>query len=459
MNQRWTLHVENFARIKEANIEISPLICFIGDNNSGKSYMMSLLWGLLVFDDVLYENPILDIPEFIECKKWITNHVGKTIVIDKKTENLYLNFFNKLLELRKNELTKRIFNNKIEIGKIEILKFKRFQKMKVQIKKSIKKAQLGHSINFSFSDDTLAKDKFIIEFPTNNKNLDLDAYIWHATFFITWNLLMFGITKIFPAEEKDFSTVYLPASRTGLLLTYKQIASKSIDMLYSNQSEDKYFKEKLTAPYVQFLQLLINLENPIVPKNEKKENLINFLNQKIVKGTITVKDDGRVICYKSDDMSYEIPMSITSSVVTEIASFLLLLKTKIPVKLIVIEEPEAHLHPALQKKIAQLLIRFVHSGIPIWITTHSETILQHFNNMIKLNNRSEQDREDLLEKFHYTKDDLLNPNEINLYQFTREEKQTLIDPLKSDKYGFVVPSFNKAIDELTQEIFAFQEED
>ena len=136
-----------------------------------------------------------------------------------------------------------------------------------------------------------------------------------------------------------------------------------------------------------------------------------------------------------------------------------MLKTKIPVKLILIEEPEAHLHPALQKKIAQLLIRFVHSGIPIWITTHSETILQHFNNMIKLYNRSEQDREDLLERFHYTKDDLLSPDEINLYQFTREEKQTLIEPLKSGKYGFVVPSFNKAIDELTQEIFAFQEED
>lgn len=35
MNQRWTLHVENFARVESADIEISPLLCFIGDNNSG----------------------------------------------------------------------------------------------------------------------------------------------------------------------------------------------------------------------------------------------------------------------------------------------------------------------------------------------------------------------------------------------------------------------------------------
>ena len=116
-------------------------------------------------------------------------------------------------------------------------------------------------------------------------------------------------------------------------------------------------------------------------------------------------------------------------------------------------------NPALQKKIAQLLIRFVHSGIPIWITTHSDTILQHFNNMIKLNNRSEQERNELLKQFNYTEEDLLNPDEVNLFQFTREDKQTTIKLLKSGKYGFVAPSFNKAIDELTQEIFAFQEDD
>ena len=152
----------------------------------------------------------------------------------------------------------------------------------------------------------------------------------------------------------------------------------------------------------------------------------------------------------------ELPMSITSSVVTEISPFLLMLNTKVLFRLLIIEEPEAHLHPALQKKIAQLLIKFVHNGIPIWITTHSDTILQHFNNMIKLNNRLKQDRDKLLKQYNYTKNDLLSPDEINLYQFTREDTHTTIKSLESEKYGFVVPSFNKAIDELMQEIFAFQ---
>lgn len=45
MDQRWTLHVENIGKVLAADIQIAPLICFVGDNNSGKSYIMTLLWG------------------------------------------------------------------------------------------------------------------------------------------------------------------------------------------------------------------------------------------------------------------------------------------------------------------------------------------------------------------------------------------------------------------------------
>ena len=34
-----TLYVKNFAKIKEAEIELAPFTLFVGDNNSGKSYL------------------------------------------------------------------------------------------------------------------------------------------------------------------------------------------------------------------------------------------------------------------------------------------------------------------------------------------------------------------------------------------------------------------------------------
>ena len=44
---RWSVHVKHFGKIKEAVVEAAPMTFFLGDNNSGKSYMMTLLYGLL----------------------------------------------------------------------------------------------------------------------------------------------------------------------------------------------------------------------------------------------------------------------------------------------------------------------------------------------------------------------------------------------------------------------------
>ena len=62
----------------------------------------------------------------------------------------------------------------------------------------------------------------------------------------------------------------------------------------------------------------------------------------------------------------------------------MVLKSGINFKAMIIEEPEAHLHPELQQKMARLIINMMNLGIPVWITTHSDTILQHINNMMKL---------------------------------------------------------------------------
>lgn len=41
----YTIHVEQFGKIKKADIRVAPLTLFVGDNNSGKSYLLSLVWA------------------------------------------------------------------------------------------------------------------------------------------------------------------------------------------------------------------------------------------------------------------------------------------------------------------------------------------------------------------------------------------------------------------------------
>lgn len=42
----WRLKVSGYGKIESAEIETAPLTLFVGDNNSGKSYLLSLLWGI-----------------------------------------------------------------------------------------------------------------------------------------------------------------------------------------------------------------------------------------------------------------------------------------------------------------------------------------------------------------------------------------------------------------------------
>ena len=42
----WRLKVSGYGKIESAEIQVAPLTLFVGDNNSGKSYLMFLLWGI-----------------------------------------------------------------------------------------------------------------------------------------------------------------------------------------------------------------------------------------------------------------------------------------------------------------------------------------------------------------------------------------------------------------------------
>lgn len=455
MNQRWTLHIENFARIDSADIEISPLLCFIGDNNSGKSYVMNLLWGIIANGHMFYYDQnkcCVNSPEYEKCNEWWLANINKQVEVTPDIAQKYIDWFNKILDFNKLQLTQKIFNNKMQIDKIEVRNFSAKKPISITLNNNPSPVQKG----YGYTPINATSLEINVNLPLNPNSEPYFETLFFVNFVICWHLLMFDLTRIANSLEDEETPIYLPASRTGLLLVHRIIASKATrNLLSMNSSED--FQEKLTAPYVQFLELLIKLQNTAEITDERKLALIKFLQDELIHGNITVKEEGKAIRYSPKDSTTELPMSITSSVVTEITSLLLLLTTRLPLRLIIIEEPEAHLHPALQKKIAQFLIRLVHSGIPIWITTHSDTILQHFNNMIKLNNRSEEDRRQLLQDFNYTDKDLLSPEEINLYQFERGDKHTKITKLQSGKYGFVANLFNKAIDELVNEIYAFQE--
>jgi AAA15 family ATPase/GTPase len=184
----------------------------------------------------------------------------------------------------------------------------------------------------------------------------------------------------------------------------------------------------------------------------------DYIESNMTGGTVSVqKDMIPVIKYQPKGTDKEMPLYVASSIVAEISPLLLLFKLDINFKTLIIEEPEAHLHPELQQKMARLIINIVNRGVPVWVATHGDTMIQHVNNMIKLkeNTKSRQ----LMNEYGYTKYDLLSENNVKMYQFVQNGKgKTRLENLKCEKYGFVVPTFNDSLSRLVSEVYAFQED-
>lgn len=442
MNKKWTLHVENFAKIKSADVTIAPLMCFVGDNNSGKSYLMSILWGILTLGKDIFPKKPSEARVYKQCEDWLKAHINTEIELSENDMELYINWFNELLNTQKKSLVRKIFNYDVEVEKLKITNYERTKPIKIVWEKS--------GSRYSVTNNYIKFPE--VDLPNRDELLRMNAYI-------CWNLLMEGIaaplyTPIVKGRRIG-EPIYLPASRTGFMLTYSHLIENSLQISFSAELHEN--TSTLTLPYVDFLQLITKFE--INKKDSKKySGIIEYIEKNMTKGNLSVKKDMLpVIQYQPEGSDKEIPLYVASSIVSEISPLLLVLKSGINFKAMIIEEPEAHLHPELQQKMARLIINMMNLGIPVWITTHSDTILQHINNMMKLKNHVRSN--ELQQEYGYKKEDLLSREDIQMYQFVTENSgKTRLIPLEATKYGFVVPTFNNALEKIVEEVYAFQED-
>lgn len=445
---KWRLHIKDYGKIHSADIEMAPMTLFVGDNNSGKSYLLSLLWGIhnLETNQWMSMEEGLQTDELAALKSWMYEQIlmarEKKIheVVIGEAADLFEAVLNQILAKEKNNIVKWIFNSTdISIGHLEIV----FQDVKEQI--------LKFEYNQKYS--LLSISLHLQTFTTSRRAEEL----FDDSDQIIWPLLVAAYRAILDSPiDGTNADIYLPSARTGFMLT-KDIVNK-----YSRQEMFNLFGSKepvapFTRPINQFLDILGDLTD-----NDKMKlsysKIAEIMESEMVGGRLEINTlPGKEVLYVPNGKDKSMPLRMVSAVVTELSPFMLIMKYKPYINRFYYEEPEMCLHPQLQQKMGKILCRTISMGINIAMTTHSDIILQYINNMIRINNR--EDSVKLCKELGYQPCDLVSDDAVKVYQLkTGCDGKTYVENLPCGKNGFVVPTFNDSLERFLEETYEIQGE-
>ena len=408
----WTLDVTGLGPIKQAEIEVRPLTLLVGENSTGKSYLATLLWGFA--QSSRFSAPFGQViaPEYQELSRRIDQQ-GKRFTFSTETIEYVFSLSNSLLERVKAKFISKLFNQQqVQVGSLAL-------------------RQAG-----TYQPDTLPTLNF-----ANPSPADQNSRLTPA--------LRFGAiaSQLFGTGEAAAHPIYLPASRTGFLLTYPYVVGRGIDALFADDTPAATARTRLTRPTIEFLKLLATGADERSGFVAEAQALEDALGGEIVKHSRAGFNQYE---YRMKGASVALPMSIVSTVVSELAPIVLVLKHADKLPFLVIEEPEAHLHPKVQRMLAVVIARLIRKGVRVVLTTHGDLFCHQLNNLVKLGALPVAKRRALQRKFKLKETDYLLPDEVSGYglMLSKDRTHSVVSALQMTPYGLEMPTFNAEIDSL-----------
>ena len=184
------------------------------------------------------------------------------------------------------------------------------------------------------------------------------------------------------AEKGQSCAYYLPAGRRGIMQAHEAMATAG---------------QKQNLPMADS-GILTDFLKPIVGYQEGNgvanpmQRIAAALEAEVLRGVIEPKHpvpesvamDSLEFQYRPRQAVRGLRLSQASSMVSELAPLVLFLRSVVrPGDMLIMEEPEAHLHPAAQSQLAFTFARLVRAGVRVVVTTHSDWFLQRLGILIR----------------------------------------------------------------------------
>lgn len=440
------LGVCEFGKIQSAEVDITNFTVFVGNNNSGKTYMMQLIYG------VLKELPKI----FIDLGEWSLDlqrvlHIGKTEFL------LYEKTATKYLREHKEEIIQKTFHKDIPIKDLYLKLYDitesatiSYKTKKVPFETEIEEIDESNIVNDEKTDKVYhTKDIITADIAINNEHKIIEERKISfeegvSNKFIDRICTSYVISNVLDIDHSDH--IFFPASRTGLLLLYKSffVEKDESKLLLTQQNYGNEFG--LSQPVYEFLRFLMKY-TPNEMAIKKNEKIIHFIEKHLIDGTVAKNGDEDIYSPKHSDV--QIPLYLASSIVNELTPVLRMLMGRIQYKTVLYDEIETCLHPSKQTQMARLLIRLNNAGKRLIVSTHSDTMATKLNNLLLLSATeiSETEKCAKLERLHLEKEDLLQKKEVHIYQFENQENgSSFVKELEFRKVPFIGYDFSQFTD-------------
>ncbi len=235
---------------------------------------------------------------------------------------------------------------------------------------------------------------------------------------------------------------YLPADRTGVMHAHSVVVSALIKRAPMEGLRPTDPTPILSGVLADFLEQLIEVDLPRRPRSRRRRahDLGASIEKDILGGSVGVDRSAAVnyprFTYRPDGWRDDLPLMNASSMVSELAPVVLYLRHMVePGNVLIIEEPESHLHPAMQVEFTRQLAALVGAGVRVIVTTHSEWLLEELANIVR--------RSQLPEGHLKDGDVALRPDQVGawLFQPKRRPKGSVVTGIGLDESGLYPSDF------------------
>ena len=474
------LDVENFGPIAEAkNVEFRPMTVFVGPSNTGKSYLARLLHAILrakngdslrpdaippsvaeLFDSVdqsALNEYVSEIQTFVETQS------------DRRSTVMHFDQMSKNLKRFVASATKNWLKSLATRSICEVEHY--FQRDLKQIITGGSGDAPMLTRAFTYSREWLMTFSSDFEFHTTSiGNIDLiidDRFRFNLSRYddrytsrrqrIEFYLLN-ALDESIAARMNAFArSHYALAGRTGILSSRAVLTG----VILANLNTALYHGLEIRQLDPIAGELLSSLAGDASTVDQQMARrmrrtsrqragmprIADLMESTMLNGRIESRSEFDNGSYDFVTESFRGPLEFASSMVTEIAPLVLSVRNRVRKdELLIIDEPEAHLHPEAQQRMAATLTYLVRRGVRVLITTHSHYMVEamgmfvcasgigdeaRVRSMGEFMGEHRDDRGDIRHELY------LNEDEVAIYGFKeRDGAGTVVEPIPFDPESY-----------------------